>query len=95
MNLLKEEKERNNMSEQNKPLIIRMEEAKIELRECVNNILQKNGLNCYLFEPTFADMYSQIKMGAQQELMQTKSQINTETKECCGHENCKCGHEKE
>lgn len=62
------------MNEQTKPLIVEMEEAKMELIQCVNDIMQRHGLNCYLFEPTFADMYSQIKMGARNELAQAKAQ---------------------
>lgn len=63
------------MNEQQKPLIIEIEEAKIELAQCVNDILQRHGLNCYLIEPVFADMYSQIKISARNELAQAKAQM--------------------
>ena len=55
-----------------KPLILRMEEAKIELTECINNIMQKHELNCYLLEPTFAELYTQVKASAQNELAQAR-----------------------
>ena len=63
------------MNEQNKPLIVRMEEAKKELTQCVNDVLQKHAIGCYLIEPVFADIYMQIKVSAQNELAQAKSQM--------------------
>ena len=56
-----------------KPLILRMDEAKRELIQCVNDILQKHGLNCYLMEPTFAEMYAEVKATAQRELAQARA----------------------
>jgi hypothetical protein len=56
-----------------KPLILRMDEAKRELIQCVNDILQKHGLNCYLMEPTFAEMYAEVKATAQNELAQARA----------------------
>ena len=76
------------MNNQKKPLIVEIEEAKIELMQCVNDILQRHGLNCYLFEPTFADMYSQIKIGAQNELVQAKAQMGAAE----AAPECECGH---
>lgn len=58
-----------------KPIIIRMEEAKQELAQCVNDILQKHRLNCYLIEPTFADLYAQVRATAQNELAQARAQM--------------------
>jgi hypothetical protein len=63
------------MNEQAKPLIVEMEEAKMELIQCVNDIMQRHGLNCYLFEPYFEELYAQIKMGARNELAQAKAQM--------------------
>lgn len=62
-----------------KPLILEMDEAKRELTQCVNDILQKHGLNCYLIEPMFAELYSQIKACAQNELAQARAQIDAQT----------------
>lgn len=58
-----------------KPIILRIEEAKQELLQSVNDVLQKHGLNCYLLEPVFTDLYAQIKASAQNELMQARAQI--------------------
>lgn len=55
-------------NKKNKPLIIEMEEAKAELSQCMNHILQDRGIPCYWFEPVLASMYSQVKNGAKKEL---------------------------
>ena len=56
-------------------LIIEIDDAKNELVQCINDILRKHGLNCYLIEPMFARLYSQIKASAQNELAQAKAQM--------------------
>lgn len=58
-----------------KLFILEMDEAKQELVQCVNDILQRHGLNCYLIEPAFAELYSQIRASAQNELAQARAQI--------------------
>jgi hypothetical protein len=58
---------------QQKPIILEMDEAKRELIQCVNDILQRHGLNCYLIEPMFAELYTQIKASAQNELAQARA----------------------
>ena len=63
-----------------KSIIVELDEAKHELVQCVNEIMQKHGLNCYLIEPMFAAIYSQIKTTAQNELAQAKAQIKNNTK---------------
>ena len=61
---------------ENKPIILEIEEAKQELIQCVNDIMHRHGLNCYLLEPTFAELYKQVKAGAQNELAQARAQMN-------------------
>ena len=58
-----------------KPIILRMEEAKYELTQCVNMLLQKHELNCYLIEPMFAELYYQVQETAKKELAQAKAQV--------------------
>lgn len=58
-----------------KPIILEMDEAKRELIECVNDILQKHNLSCYLIEPMFSELYNQIKLSAQNELAQARAQV--------------------
>lgn len=57
---------------QQKSIILEMDEAKRELIQCANNILQKHGLNCYLMEPVFAELYAEVKAEAQRELAQAR-----------------------
>lgn len=57
-----------------KPIILELDEAKRELVECVNDIMMRHGLNCYLIEPMFAELYNQIKLSAQNELAQARAQ---------------------
>ena len=56
------------MEQKRRPIILEMDDAKKELVECVNNIMRTHGLSCYLIEPMFAELYSQIKVTAQNEL---------------------------
>lgn len=63
-----------------KSIILEMDEAKRELVQCVNDILQNHGLSCYLIEPMFAELYAQIKSSAQSELAQARAMaINANT----------------
>jgi hypothetical protein len=56
-----------------KPIILEIEEAKQELIQCVNDIMHKHGLNCYLMESMFADLYAEVKAEAQRELAQARA----------------------
>lgn len=56
-----------------KSIILEIDEAKQELVQCVNEILQKHGLNCYLMEPIFAELYAEVKAEAQRELAQARA----------------------
>ena len=56
-----------------KSIILEMDEAKQELIQCVNEIMRKHGLNCYLMEPTFAELYAEVKAEAKRELAQAKA----------------------
>ena len=55
-------------------IILEIDEAKRELVQCVNGILERHGLNCYLIEPVFAELHANIKATAQNELAQAKAQ---------------------
>jgi methionyl-tRNA synthetase len=56
------------MEQKQRPIILEIDDAKQELVQCVNNIMQTQRLSCYLLEPIFAELYSQIKASAQNEL---------------------------
>lgn len=64
-----------------KPLILEIEEAKNELVESINDIVQKHGLNFYLLEPTFDKLYAQVKAVSQNELAQARAQFETAKEE--------------
>lgn len=57
-----------------KVLILNIDGAKKELVQCVNSIMQKYGVNCYLMESAFAELYAEVKAGAQRELAQARAQ---------------------
>ena len=57
-----------------KPIILELDEAKRELIQSVNDIMRRHGLNCYLMEPMFAELYASVKATAQNELAQARAQ---------------------
>lgn len=59
-----------------KSIILEMDEAKQELIQCVNDLLRRHGLSCYLIEPMFAELYAQIKATARNELARAKAERN-------------------
>ena len=61
------------MEQKQRPIILEMDEAKQELVQCVNEILMRHKLSCYLIEPMFAELYSQIQASARNELAQARA----------------------
>lgn len=55
-------------------IILKLDDAKQELIQCVNSIMSNHGLPCYLIEPIFAELYSEIKISAKKELVQAREQ---------------------
>lgn len=51
-----------------KELVIVMDEAERELRACVNAIMRKHGLPCFLFETIFAGVHRELIDGKAGEL---------------------------
>lgn len=64
--------------QQERQLIIEIEEAKAELVECVNSMMQKHKLPFYFIESILKEVYVQVQMGAQSELEKVKTQLATE-----------------
>ena len=56
------------MDNNKKPLILELEEAKNELIQCVNHIIQARQLPCYFLVPIVESIYREIQSGAQNEL---------------------------
>ena len=57
-----------------KSIILELDEAKQELVQCVNDILARHRLSCYLIEPMFAELYNQIQVSARNEIVQARAQ---------------------
>jgi len=63
---------------ENKPFIIEIEEAKTELVQCINHIINDRGIPCYFVESMLEGIFHQVKAGAKNELERAKKQIKTE-----------------
>ena len=65
-----------------KPLCLRMEDAKNEIAAVINRHRVECGLPCFILEPIIKDLYSQIANGKAVELELVKRDYEaTETKE--------------
>ena len=72
------------MMEENKiqkPLILEMDEAKLEIIQVINNAIQVHKLPCYMVDMILSDIGAQIKEGAKQELAMAKQQTNESTED--------------
>lgn len=61
------------MEQNNRPIILQIEDAKRELTQCVNGIMQKYDLPCYFMETIFAELYTQIENGSRNELARARA----------------------
>lgn len=59
-----------------KPLILEIDEAKSEMIQCVNNIIQVHKLPMYVIDMILSDIGSQIKNAAKDELNMAREQMN-------------------
>ena len=57
-----------------RPLILEIEDAKTEIVQCINGILNR-GLPCYIVEMILADAYAQVRQEATRELEQARAQV--------------------
>jgi hypothetical protein len=63
-----------NTNEQ-RPFILEVEEAKGEMAQCINSIMQRHQLPFYFTEMILADIYNQVRAGAQRELATAQEQV--------------------
>lgn len=70
-----------------KPLILEIEEAKHETSVAVNDILQKHGLPCYLYESIIEEIHKQISAAARNEIASVHSEYE---KKCAEAEKEEC-----
>lgn len=76
---------------ENKPIILELEEAKNEIAQSINMILQNHKIPCYLIEPTIVDLLAQVREVAKNELAMAREQMKGAA-EAAPHE-CQCGGE--
>lgn len=68
------------MEEKNiqKPFILEMDEAKMEIIQVINNAIQVHKLPCYLIDMILSEVSTQIKEGAKNELNMARQQVETQ-----------------
>ena len=62
----------------NKPLPIRLREAKESIIQNLNTVLKEQELPCYLIEPIIEEVHRMVSKSAQAEYEQAVKQINKE-----------------
>ena len=65
----------------NKPIILEIEEAKTEIIQAINKAIQIRHIPCYLVDMLLTDMRAQLKEGARNELEMAKEQMNKQSNE--------------
>lgn len=63
-----------------KPLCLKIEDAKIELAAVINRLKKDYGLPCFIIEPILKDYYSQIANGKAVELEIVRKNYEAEQK---------------
>ena len=63
-----------------KPFILEMEEAKLEIIQVINNAIQVRKLPCYIIDMILSEVGAQIKEGAKGELEMAKRQVEEQSK---------------
>lgn len=58
-----------------KPFILEMDEAKLEIIQVINNAIQVHKLPCYIVDMILSEVGAQIKEGAKQELAMARQQV--------------------
>jgi hypothetical protein len=69
------------MEENKKPLILEMDEAKLEIIQVINNAIQGRKLPCYLLLPIIEGIYRDVQAGAQNELAIARQQVEAQKDE--------------
>lgn len=64
-----------------KPFILEMDEAKIEIIQAINNAIQVHKLPFYLVDMILTEIGAQIKEGAKNELTMAKAQMQEQQSE--------------
>lgn len=73
----------------NRPLVLRLREAKASIVAAVNEAIEKQGLPCYLLEPIVAELHQQVSATASREYEIAKQQDSENTTEAGGEDDGK------
>jgi hypothetical protein len=68
--------EKQNAQTEQKPFLLEIEEAKLEIIQAINSAIQIHKLPYYIIEMILANAHSQIKEGAKNELEMIKAQTD-------------------
>ena len=61
-----------------RPLVLRLREAKEQITATVNAVMQAQGLPCFLIEPIVTELLAQVRATAQAEYERAKAQTERE-----------------
>ena len=64
-----------------KPFIVELDEAKMEIIQSINNAIQVHKVPLYILDMVLSEIGSQIKEGAKQELAMAKQQVPSNDEE--------------
>ena len=62
-----------------KPFILEMEEAKLEMVQVINNAIQVRKIPCYIVDTLLAEILAQVKEGAKNELAMARQQVEEQS----------------
>lgn len=63
-----------------RPLILELNEAKVDIARMVNRALRDRGIPCYLMEPIISEVLAQVREGARNELAAAQAQEQAQAK---------------
>ena len=64
-----------------RPFLVELDEAKMEIIQSINNAIQVHKVPLYLVDMILSEVSSQIKEGARQELAMAKQQVPSNNEE--------------
>ena len=64
-----------------RPFILEMDEAKMEIIQVINNAIQVHKLPCYIVDMILSEIGAQIKEGAKNELAMARQQLQAQENE--------------
>ena len=62
-----------------KPFILEMEEAKLEMVQVINNAIQVRKIPCYIIDTILSEVVAQVKAEAKNELALARQQVEEQS----------------